>query len=146
MNISPTGINLIETSEGFVDHAYPDSTGFSIGFGTFLNTPELLAKYNNITITRGQFELLMMNRVHQIEQDIEKLVKVPLTQNQFDAIADFIYNEGTTKFNGSTLLKLLNQQDYQGAANQFLTWDISNGKILPGLLARRNRERTLFLL
>ena len=69
---------------------------------------------------------------------------VPLTQNQFDALVSLTYNIGSGAFNNSTLLKL-NKGDYQGAADQFLVWNKADGKVMKGLVRRREAERALFL-
>lgn len=76
---------------------------------------------------------------------INRLVKVPLTQNQFDALVSFVYNLGVGAFEKSTLLKVLNAGDYAGAADQLLRWDHDNGVQVPGLTRRRKAERELFL-
>ena len=76
-------------------------------------------------------------------------VKVPLTQGQFNALADFTYNEGDGALQKSTLLKKLNAGDYEGAAEQFLVWDevIVNGKkvVNDDLVKRRQKEKAMFL-
>jgi len=147
MIVSQNGLIKIQYFEGFVDHAYPDANGFSIGFGTNLNTPELLAKYKqpDVTITRDEAALLMMGKIGQIEDAFTKVITVPLTQNQYDALASFTYNMGIGAFEASTMLKLLNQKNYQTAADEFPKWSFSQGKQSPGLLSRRNQERTIFL-
>ncbi|KQD16250.1 lysozyme [Acinetobacter baumannii] len=70
---------------------------------------------------------------------------MPLTQNQFDALVSLAYNIGSGAFKGSTLLKLLNKGDYKGAADQFLVWNKAGGKVMKGLVRRREAERALFL-
>jgi lysozyme len=69
---------------------------------------------------------------------------VPLSQNQFDALVDFVFNEGQGNFARSALLKLLNQKNYQAAACQFPAWCMADGQVLPGLVTRRAAERALF--
>ncbi len=77
--------------------------------------------------------------------NVTKLVKVPLTQNQFDALVSFEYNIGYSKLSASTLLRLLNSGDYKGASDQFGRWVYGGGKILPGLVRRRKAETQLFI-
>lgn len=77
--------------------------------------------------------------------NVTKLVKVPLNQNQFDALVSFEFNIGYGAFNSSTLLKLLNQGKYIDAANQFERWVYANKKVLPGLVKRRAAEKELFI-
>ena len=72
------------------------------------------------------------------------MIQVPLNQNQFDALIDFTYNEGTKHLQTSTLLKLLNQKNYSGASNEFAKWIYANGEVDEGLVTRRAKEATLF--
>lgn len=78
-------------------------------------------------------------------QAIRISVKVPLNQNQFDAIVSFTFNVGIDAERHSTLLRLLNQGNYKAAAQQFLIWDHEGNKVLPGLYRRRKAEMALFL-
>ena len=71
-------------------------------------------------------------------------VKVPLTQGQFDVLVSFAFNFGEAKLASSTLLKLLNAGDYDGARKQINRWVYSNGKKLDGLIRRRARETEMF--
>ncbi len=77
---------------------------------------------------------------------VNRLVTVPLTQNQFDALISFVFNLGIGNFRTSTLLKKLNAGDYTGAAKEFPPWVRADGKQLPGLIKRRDAEKALFLL
>jgi hypothetical protein len=76
-------------------------------------------------------------------------VKVPLTQNQFDALVSFVFNVGESAFKRSSVLRYLNHGDYQNASDRMLLFSkIKSGdgyKVLPGLLKRRKSERLLFL-
>lgn len=78
------------------------------------------------------------------EAAIERLVKVPLTENQHGALVSFVYNIGIAAFANSTLLRKLNAGDYAGASSEFRRWDRSGAKILRGLTRRRIAERDLF--
>jgi lysozyme len=80
----------------------------------------------------------------QAEASVRRLVEVPLTQGQFDALVSFAYNCGAGNLAGSTLLKLLNQGDYEGAALEFPKWTHGAGKVLPGLVRRRAAEALMF--
>lgn len=80
-----------------------------------------------------------------VEKTIEDLVKVPLNQNQYDALASLIFNIGRTNFSKSTLLRKLNAKDYEGAANEFPRWRMQRGKVLRGLVRRRAEEMAYFL-
>lgn len=73
------------------------------------------------------------------------MVKVPLTQNQYDALVSLVFNIGRGSFARSSLLKKLNAGDMTGAAQEFPRWVYAKGKKLPGLITRRNDEMELFL-
>lgn len=96
-------------------------------------------------ITREEAQQLFEQDTAWVEAALNELVKVPLTQNQFDALGSLVFNIGRTNFSRSTLLKKLNLKDYAGAADQFLVWNKQKGKPLRGLSIRRDKERALFL-
>lgn len=102
-----------------------------------------------MTITKAQAEQLLREDLAWVRDVLDKEVKVPLTQPQYDALASFVFNLGGANFRSSTLLKRLNAKDYVGAANELLRWDKQrqNGKMvtLKGLTKRRREERELFL-
>jgi lysozyme len=77
-------------------------------------------------------------------QQVSDMVRVPLKQHQFDALVSFAYNVGTGNLRSSTLLRKLNQGDYEGAALEFHRWNRSKGKVLTGLVRRRAAEALLF--
>jgi lysozyme len=115
----------------------------TIGWGHTSTT-----KMGMVITTAQALQLLRMD-LAWVRRVIAKDVKVPLTQEQYDALASFIFNLGGANFRSSTLLKRLNAYDYVGAANEFLKWDKQrqNGKMvrLRGLTKRRKEERLLFL-
>ena len=98
-----------------------------------------------ITITKQEAEERLKARLtREFEPGVVSLVKVPLTQNQFDALVCFAYNVGIQALRGSTLLKKLNGGDYAGAANEFGRWNRAGGRVLSGLISRRAAERACF--
>ena len=133
---------------------YWDVKGYSIGFGCFIgNDPDTLAHYKQLQpLSKQQAEDLLRSRLQPVEEAIYKYITIPLNQNQFDALADWGYNEGSgvlAPFNpitghGSHLVTLLNTGDYENASKEFVKWDKSAGQVLPGLLARRQEETVLF--
>ena len=88
---------------------------------------------------------MLMNDIARFEPELDSLAKVPLSQNQWDALMSFVYNLGSANLGPSTLLKLLNAGDYAGAAEQFLRWNKAGGQVLAGLTKRRAAERAMFL-
>ena len=144
-SISKTGIDLISSFEGIRLNAYDDGVGvWTIGIGTTVYPNGVKVKKGD-KCTLEQAKEYFAHDLKRFESSVNKLVKVPLSQNQFDALVSLTYNIGSGAFNNSTLLKKLNKGDYQGAADQFLVWNKAGGKVLKGLVRRREAERALFL-
>ncbi|UYL86103.1 lysozyme [Acinetobacter phage vB_AbaM_BP10] len=145
MTTSDTGINLISTFEGTRLTAYDDGVGvWTIGIGTTIYPNGTKVKKGD-TCTSEQAKTYFKHDLVKFENVVNESVKVPLSQNQFDALVSLTYNIGSGAFKNSTLLKLLNNGDYQGAADQFPAWKKAGGRVLEGLVKRRAAERDLFL-
>lgn len=145
MKTSQSGISLIKGFEGKRLNAYYDGVGVcTIGFGT-IKYPNGVRVKKGDTCTEAQAESYLKNDLVKFENAINRLVKVPLNQNQFDALSSFTYNLGETNLSSSTLLKKLNAKDYAGTADQFPRWNKAGGKVMNGLTRRREAERILFL-
>ncbi|NES08193.1 MAG: glycoside hydrolase family protein [Okeania sp. SIO2F4] len=149
MQISQNCLDLIKKWEGLFLNAYLDPVGIpTIGYGTTRYPNGQTVRLGD-RISERDAERYLGSECSRIAQAISQLIKVPVNQNQFDALVSFSYNVGTGAFQGSTLLRKLNQGDYQGAANEFRRW--VNGVVggvkvpLPGLVSRRADERRLFL-
>ena len=141
MNISQTGIDLIKQFEGCKLEAYQCSAGvWTIGYG---HTGSDVTKGRKITLTEAESLLKQDLIVHC--NNVSKLVKVSLNQNQFDALVSFIYNIGINAFKNSTMLKYLNKGEFYAAAKEFDRWIYAGGKVSEGLKNRRTAEKTLFL-
>lgn len=142
---SNSGKAFIQSFEGKRLAAYDDGTGvWTIGCGT-IKYPNGRAVKKGDVCTDAQVEQYFSNDLIKFENSVNSLVKVPLTQNQFDALVSFSYNVGATNLATSTLLKKLNAKDYKGAAAEFLKWNKAGGKVMNGLTKRRNAEMELFL-
>lgn len=145
MKIGNKGISLIKEFECLRLRAYDDGIGvWTIGIGT-IRYPNGKRVQKGDVITEAQAEEYLKHDLNNFEKTINEVVKVPLTQNQYDAIVSLTYNIGAAAFSRSTLLKRLNNKDYKGAADQFLAWNKAGGKVLRGLIRRREAERALFL-
>lgn len=147
MKISNNGIELIKQFEGLSLKPYLDAVNIpTIGFGNtfYEDGTKVTLKDKPITEERAT-ELLEFTANKTFSENINKVVKVPLNQNQFDALVSFAYNIGNKNFNWSTLLKKLNLSDYEGASQEFGRWNQAGGKILNGLVLRRQKEKELFL-
>lgn len=131
---------LIRQFEGCKLQAYLDSAGVpTIGVGHTHNV-----KLGQCC-SQQQADLWLTQDLEDAGAAVASLVKVPLTQEQFDALTSFVFNFGATKFGASTLLILLNKGNYKAAADQFSRWVYSDGKVEPGLVTRRAAEADLFL-
>lgn len=140
MKTSQKGIDLIKKFEGCRLEAYRCPAGvWTIGYGHTKGVQE------RMKITQAQAEEFLREDLRVYEQAVERCVKVPLSQNQFDALVSFCYNCGGEALRTSTLLRLLNESKYSEAAGQFLRWNKAGGKVLAGLTRRREEERALFL-
>lgn len=140
MKISKKGLELIKAFEGLELKAYKDSVGIlTIGYGSTGSHVK-----SGMTITKEQAEELLKQDVSRFEKGVNDLVKVPLTQNQFDALVSFSFNLGLGNLKSSTLLRKLNASDYSGAANEFLRWNRAGGVVLKGLTRRRQTEKDIF--
>ena len=137
-------IQMIKKNEGFSPRITDDVGHPMIGYGCNLSVAEA-KKYEGQTISEVEAVSLLLSRLTPVVDLVNKIVKVPLTQNQFDALCDLIYNIGSGAFSKSTLLKKLNAKDYAGAASEFVKWNMAGGKVLPGLTKRREEEKKLFL-
>lgn len=140
MKLSENGKKLIKKFEGCSLKAYKCPAGvLTIGYG---HTKGVVC---NQKITQAEADRLFNEDVKIFENAVNTLVKVPINQNQFDALVSFTFNLGIGAFKNSTLLRLLNQGLYCGASEQFGLW-VHVGKIvLHGLVVRREEERKLFL-
>ncbi|RAI15348.1 MAG: hypothetical protein DKM22_04350 [Candidatus Melainabacteria bacterium] len=141
MNISQNGIELIKKFEGCRLEAYKCPAGIlTIGYGHTGSEVRLGQK-----ITQEQAEKYLKQDLTIHSNNVSRLVKVPLNQNQYDALVSFEYNVGYGNFASSTMLKLLNQKKYSEAAAQFGRWVYANKKVLQGLVRRRAAEKELFV-
>jgi lysozyme len=150
MDISNVGLNLIKSEEGFKSKLYTcPADDATIGYGHLVHHGPVCGAASEASfgggITEQQATDLLRQDVSYAEHAVEHLVKVTLTQGQYDALVSFTYNEGAERLQSSTLLKMLNAGDYAGAAAQFGVWVYGGGVKLPGLVTRREAERIMFL-
>jgi lysozyme len=139
MRISDKGLNLIKQFEGLYLTAYKCPAGvWTIGWGCTKGVRP------GQQITREQAEAMLRAELAEFEAGVNRLVNVPLTQSQFDALVSFAYNVGLGALSKSTLLSKLNKGDYEGAAAEFPRWNKGGGKVLAGLIRRRAAEQALF--
>ena len=140
MNISQTGLDLLKHFEGCELKAYQDSVGvWTIGYG---HTKGI---YEGIEISQLEAEKMLKDELEgEYEGYINDIPDVPLEQCQFDALVCWVYNLGPTNLKTSTLRKVLNKGAYDDVPEQMKRWNKANGKVLKGLVRRRDSEALLF--
>jgi len=140
-------LNLIAGFEGFSSKAYPDPAGqtakWSIGYGHQLTGSDGLT--TSSVIDEATAFSLLSSDVQSATNCVYSNVGVPLTANQTAALISLCYNIGCPAFQNSTLVQLLNQGDYAGAANEFSRWVYAGGQVSSALTSRRAQEQSLFL-
>ena len=139
MEISQEGLSLIKKFEGCELKAYKCAADvWTIGYGSTNDVKE------GMEISQERADMLLLEDVDVFEEAVNKLVEVPLEQNQFDALISWTFNLGPTNLKNSTLLKVLNNKDYDGVPAQIKRWNKAGGKVLQGLIRRREAEALLF--
>jgi GH24 family phage-related lysozyme (muramidase) len=138
--INDKGLRILKSFEGLRLEAYLDPVGvWTIGYGTTSGVR------SGMVITATEAEDLLRQDLRRFEAAVAENVKVSINDDQFSALVSFTYNVGEGALSSSTLLRLLNQGNIQGAADQFPRWNKAGGRVLAGLTRRRNAERALFL-
>lgn len=145
MIISNNCVSIVKKYEGFRSKPYKCPAGIpTIGYGsTFYINSEKVSMYDS-EISETFASELLETVLNDFAKKVDNIIKVSLNQNQFDALVSFTYNIGIGAFTKSTLLKKLNNVDFQGASNEFIRWNKANGKVLKGLTNRRLDEQKLF--
>lgn len=142
VKISDNGLTLIKAHEGLRLEAYPDpGTGgdpWTVGYGHTKGV-----KPGDV-ISEAEASDFLRQDVAWVEDCVNENVNGPLTQNQFDALCSFVFNVGCGAFRSSTLCRLINEGNFEGAAGQFSRWNKAAGRVLPGLTRRRKEEAELF--
>ncbi|EEO29310.1 phage lysozyme [Oxalobacter formigenes OXCC13] len=135
LGISASLLVSIALNEGYRGEAYKDAVGVpTVGYG---ETKGVTMK-SRTTPDRALVQLLTSANRHA--DDIRQCIKVPLYQHEFDAYVSLAYNIGAKNFCGSTLVRRLNAGDYTGSCREIKRWNKAGGKVLPGLVNRREKE------
>ena len=139
MAIAKSTLDFITKEEGARNKAYKDSKGlWTIGVGHLIKADE--QHLINATLTDAQVEDLLKSDLKWCSEAVESSVKIPLNQNQYDALYSLCFNIGETNFRNSTVVKKINAGDMNGAAAAIEMWN------KPAVLInRRKREKALFL-
>lgn len=142
--ISPKGLALLKSHEGFRATVYLDQAGLpTIGYGHRVLPDETFGTIDQVEATQ-----LLIDDVAEATDAVRRLVLVPLMPHELDALVSLVYNIGAGAFGNSTLLKKLNANDRAAAAVEFDRWvfvTVNGAKQRSaGLAARRTAERKLF--
>ena len=139
MQISTEGISLIKKFEGCLLESYLCAAGVpTIGYGSTKGIKL------GMTITQEEAEEVLLKDVAIFEGFVLEASEMPLSQHQFDALVSWTYNLGPSNLNASTMLKVLNKGSYEDVPAQIKRWNKANGKVLEGLIRRREAEALLF--
>lgn len=145
MEISKEGLELIKKHEGYRAEVYLDPVRLpTAGVGHLMSEGELRMWPVGSSPPPEQLDLWLREDLLEAQDAVRTMVRVPLSQEAFDALVSLVFNIGSPAFKKSTLLRLVNQGQYAAAAQQFSRWTFAKGKQLPGLVKRRADEARLF--
>lgn len=152
--INARGLDIIKHFEGLVDgdsntpglEPYRDPIGIpTLGYGSIWGMDGARVAMDHRPISEAEAEFLLDREARHTENAVAKLIHASLTPNQFSALVSFTYNVGSGNLQASTLRQKINRGDYAGAADELPKWRRAGGRILRGLVLRREAERLLFL-
>jgi len=142
-HITQHGLNLIKQFEGFSSHIYLDAAGLpTIGYGHLLRAGE--AEMFRHGISHEAAVALLIKDVLCSEQAVLRLITVPLTNGQFDALVSFTFNLGGGALQRSTLRRKVNREEHADVAVEFRKWIWARGRKLRGLVQRRAAEAAMY--
>lgn len=157
MNVSDKAIKMIKHHEGVRQRPYRcPAKLWTIGVGHVLYPRQgalkvddrdsvPLEERDNRTFSMEEVDGILRDDLNRFERGVERYCPVKLTQGQFDALVSFSFNVGLGTLQRSTLRQKVLRGDMEGASEEFLKYTIGGGKVLKGLVNRRNDERALFL-
>ncbi|MBB3220376.1 lysozyme [Pseudoduganella umbonata] len=146
--LTPITLLMIKDFEGWAALHYDDPAGYcTIGYGHLISlkrcmhTP--LGKFAN-QLSLGEGNELLEFDTRSARRTVQQLVSTELTDDQYGALASFVFNIGKRKFAESTMLALLNMKEFDAASKEFRRWIKAKGEVLDGLVDRRKCEEALF--
>ena len=146
MNVSQRGIDMLKHHEGVRCKPYRDCVGlWTVGVGHLIGDGKSLPDEWNKTFTMEEVDALLRKDLARFERGVQKFCPVPLKQGEFDALVSFSFNLGLGVLQRSTLRQKILRDDKKGAAEEILKYNKAGGKIVKGLVNRRNDEYQLFL-
>ena len=146
MPVNDATLRLIKEFEGFRAAAYRCPAGvWTIGYGTTAAADVGITPRAGMVIDEAQAEVYLRRTVEKFAATIRPMITAPVNENQFGAMVSLAYNIGPAAFGRSSVLSRFNAGKIQSAADAFRMWNQAGGKVLPGLVRRREAERALFL-
>ena len=158
MKVSPAAIQMIKHHEGVKTRPYRcPALLWTVGVGHVIDPSHATVKYEerrNLPIPEGWDRVLSMGEVDSIlaqdlgrfERGVARLCPAALGhQGRFDALVSFAFNVGLGNLQRSGLRMKTNRGEFEDAADEFLKWTKAGGRVLPGLVKRRNDERAMYL-
>jgi len=158
MKVSPELIKLVKHHEGVRTRPYQcPALIWSVGVGHVIDPSHTAVKYEerrslpipagwDRTLTMDEVDAILAQDLARFERGVARLCPAALgNQGQFDALVSFAFNVGLGNLRRSSIRMRYNRGDIEGAADAFLMWTKAAGKVLPGLVKRRNDERSMFL-
>jgi lysozyme len=140
-NITEDGLRLIRRFEGFSAVPYLCPAGYlTVGYGHVVKNPDAFRQ----PITEDEAAEILAVDVGTAERAVLRLISVPLTDGQFDALVSFTFNLGAGALQRSTLRRKVNCEEHEDAATEFLRWVWAGGRKLNGLIRRRQAEAALY--
>ncbi len=138
-HVTQEGLSLIKRFEGFSPTIYLDAAGLpTIGYGHLLRPGE--AEMFRRGISHEAAIALLIKDVEVAERSVLRLIALPLTNGQFDALVSFTFNLGGGALQRSTLRRKVNREEHDDVPAEFLRWVWAGGKKLRGLVRRREAE------
>lgn len=145
MKMSQEGLKLLAGFEGLKLKPYLDSGGVAtIGIGSTYYENGRKVRMDDMPITEARAYELLANTISSYELTVTNLLKVKVTQSQFDAMVSLCYNIGAANFAKSSVIRLVNLGDFTTAKAAFLFWNKVKGKVVKGLVNRRVAESNYF--
>jgi lysozyme len=146
MQISQKGLDLVKRFEGFRAKPYLCPAGVpTIGYGSTYYENGVKVKLTDRSISEEWAEELLRRNMVHYERGVDAMTKDHVNQNQFDALVSFAYNVGLVNYKNSTLLKRINANPNDpDIEKQFMRWVRAGGKVIKGLITRRQAEATLY--
>lgn len=142
------GLEMTKLSEGFRSHLYNDVANYcSIAYGHLIKRvpcdgTELEEFLRGVSEPRATE--ILTGDMSGAQRTVQALVRVSLSDSKFATLCDFVYNVGPTNFKNSTLLRVVNKQQFDQVPLQLRRWIRAGGREVEGLRNRREREIKLF--